>query len=161
VAAAPGARNVHIAMRVGLTTRRELANHIACAPTRATWDVETAFTTAAAGRTGERRPMFDMASFTSQEIAAAKAAFCRGSKGRVSFIGMARGEGNRLRVAAQILDRGRPLWMRLVNGIYVGESLAMRISDPIAAGRLRRSRPRAGWIDPIRPELPLPPGVAR
>jgi hypothetical protein len=76
--------------------------------------------------------MFGMTSFTSQEIASAKAAFHRGSKGRVSFIGMARGEGHRLHVAAQILDRGKPLWMRLVT-VDICDDLSAAVME---AGRL-------------------------
>jgi hypothetical protein len=76
--------------------------------------------------------MFEMASFTLEEIAAAKAAFHRGSEGRLSFIGMARGEGNRLHVAAQILDRGKPLWMRLVT-VDIGDDLSAAVTE---AGRL-------------------------
>jgi hypothetical protein len=78
--------------------------------------------------------MFEMTSFTEQEIAAAKAAFHRGSEGRVSFMGMAREEG-RLHVAAQILDHGKPLWMRLVT-VDIGDNLsaaAMEAGRRVAA----------------------------
>jgi hypothetical protein len=75
--------------------------------------------------------MFEMTSFAEQEIAAAKAAFHCGSEGRLSFIGMERGEGNRLHVAAQILDRGKPVWMRLVT-VDVGDDLSAAVME---AGR--------------------------
>jgi hypothetical protein len=84
------------------------------------------------GGMGKRRQMFEMTSFTAQEIASAKAAFRRGSKGRVSFIGMARVEGHRLHVAAQILDRGKPLWMRLVT-VDICDDLSAAVME---AGRL-------------------------
>jgi hypothetical protein len=75
--------------------------------------------------------MFEMTSFSEQEIAEAEAAFRRGSDGRLSFIGMERGEGNRLHVAAQILERGKPLWMRLVT-VDGGDDLSAAVME---AGR--------------------------
>jgi hypothetical protein len=82
--------------------------------------------------------MFEMSSFTAKEIAAAKAAFHRGSEGRVSFIGMARGEGSRLHVAAQILDRGKPLWMRLVT---------VDVIDDLSAAVMKAGRQIAAYAD--------------
>jgi hypothetical protein len=75
--------------------------------------------------------MFEMTSFTEQEIAEAEAAFHRGSEGQVSFIGMERGEGNRLHVAAEILEGEKPLWMRLVT-VEVGDDLSAAVME---AGR--------------------------
>jgi hypothetical protein len=75
--------------------------------------------------------MFEMTSFTEQAIAEAEAAFHRGSEGRVSFTGMERGEGNRLHVAAEILERGKPVWMRLVT-VEIGDDLSAAVME---AGR--------------------------
>src|SRR5919197_821213 len=75
--------------------------------------------------------MFEMTSFSEQDIAEAEAAFRRGSEGRLSFIGMERVEGDRLHVAAQILDRGKPLWMRLVT-VDIGDDLSAAVME---AGR--------------------------
>jgi hypothetical protein len=71
--------------------------------------------------------MFEMTSFSEQEIAEAEAAFRRGSEDRLR----SEGEGNRLHVAAQILERGKTLWMRLVT-VDVGDDLSAAVME---AGR--------------------------
>jgi hypothetical protein len=105
--------------------------------------------------------MFGMTAFTEQEIATAKVAFHRGSKGQLSFIGMARGEGKRLHVASQILDdRGKPLWLRLVT-VDVGDDLSVAVME---AGRKAAAYADRDFYESAVHERPSPatepqPGV--